>query len=282
MLLAAMLLLIANGAAVSATELITVPNDELLIARPGTRTEVARVDIDPAQVGQLCQLTVLSQNGASIHNGNDLIITTGAIETVISDVEAEANGSRDLSTEIQLGEVIFVELLMGPDWVSSLGFELSLDCASTAPVTNGPPDCSVDSGTNPSTNPEPTTPTTQTQTGDTVQSTDPCAPPVEVESNPTETTVPGPVDEEPICPTDPDALMTVVPVGCPDPTIPDTEPAPTTTAPEPEATTAPETTTAPQNSSDPEPEPEVLGQQIDRLPKAAPAVAVPKAPQYNG
>ena len=132
--LAAGLLAGVTAIPASGAEFIPIENEELLIARPGTITTVGEVQVDPANVGALCRLTVVTENGASIHYGNNLIVTTGDQQAVIEDVEATADQTTDLSVELTVGETISFGLEMGPDWVSSLGFGLEIDCTLPQPV----------------------------------------------------------------------------------------------------------------------------------------------------
>jgi len=119
---------------VAAAEPLAIVEDTLIKAEPGSSTNLATVAVRPDRIGSVCTLLVHSQNQSSVHPGNDLVVTTGDIVAVIEDVEAEADEGRDLSTEVVLGPTISVDLRMGDDWTSSLGFSLELDCGTTAPV----------------------------------------------------------------------------------------------------------------------------------------------------
>jgi hypothetical protein len=129
------LFVLALGAfPVAAAEPLTIVDDTVIKAEPGSSTNLATVAVEPDRIGTVCTLLVHSQNQSSVHSGNDLVVTTGDMVAVIDDVEAEADEGRDLSTEVVLGPTISVDLRMGDDRRSSLGFSLELDCGTTAPV----------------------------------------------------------------------------------------------------------------------------------------------------
>ena len=284
--LVALLVISLMSTQASATERITIANDEILIARPGSLLDVAQVDVDPSQVGLLCTVEVISQNQASVHIGNDLLITTGGVVTVIEDVEAEPDASVDHSVDLLIGETISFQLRMGPDWVSSLGFDLALNCHDTEPVSV--------TVTNPSCSADDETATPAGSSGDQ-------APPAENEASAHDC----PPSSEANVPTGvplPGATPTAVPlppVTAPPTTAPPTTAAPVTAPPTTAPpTTAPSTTAAPTQSgpaSNPTRDsnssstsipasvgPEVLGLVIERLPATPAAPAVAAAPAYNG
>lgn len=253
-LLVALALVIGLGLEpVSADEPIAFSADELLIAEPGTLTRLAVVDISPDQIGTLCTVSLASQNQASVHDGNDLIITTGDVPSVLSDVEAEANAAVDLSVDIVLGPTIEVDLRMGPDWVSSLGFELWLDCGTVEPAADA-------------------TPT-------------PMAAPAELPTAP-------PAGTPLPCPESTDGSLSILPADCPSPDEDQPEPEPTAPVqPEPSTPAEPvapsdevdaESESVTNTENDTDDEVEVLGIQVQRLPETPAAEAIPAMPTYNG
>ena len=297
----------------SATERITIANDEILIARPGSVLDVAEVDVDPSQVGLVCTVEVISQNQASVHIGNDLLITTGGVVTVIEDVEAEPDASVDLSVDLLIGETISFQLRMGPDWVSSLGFDLALNCDDTEPVsvTVTNPSCSAgaETATGNGSNGDQAPPAENEASADDcppsseanvpagvpLPGATPSAVPLPPVTTCSDGSVGGAVDggDDPVtgaadngsataasdCPT-----TTTVPVTAPPTTVAPTT-GPTTTAP-PTQSGQGSTPTGDSNSSSTSAPasvgPEVLGLVIERLPATPAAPAVAAAPAYNG
>lgn len=109
----------------------------VLVGEEGSLQQLAEVTVSDDHVGVVCTLLVHTENQDSVHPGNDLVITTGDVQAVIEDVEAEADAGRDLSAEVVLGSTIVVELRFGPHRLSSMGYELDVDCGTTAPIIAG-------------------------------------------------------------------------------------------------------------------------------------------------
>lgn len=116
---------------------ISIPFDELVFGQPGSVVTIATVDVDQEMVGRTCHLSVLAENQASVHPGNDLIVSTGNSQAVIFGVEDTANGGTTETYEMVVGSTILVQLRIGQDGMSSLGFDLSFDC--TDPIGSAPP-----------------------------------------------------------------------------------------------------------------------------------------------
>ncbi len=267
----------------AADELISVGTDTILWAESGTRIRVADVTVDPAHVGRTCTLTVLSHNQVSVHVGNDLIVTTNGFETVIEDVEAAPNETVDMSTDVTVGETIAIDLLMGPDRISSLGFDLSLDCAPIAavvlpPQAECPPpvDAPVEPGGEPIADPDPVEPA-ETD-GEPVTCPPESVPEPEPIQEMPQDVLPAVPTVDPVpCPEASAGSLTVVP-DCP---VPDLDPEP---APEPEPTVEPAAPAQeqPTVSAPATPEPEVLGIQVERLAPTPAAAPVIGTPTYTG
>jgi hypothetical protein len=107
-------------------------DEAVLVAEPGTITNLATVAVPAARLGATCTLAAHSENQVSIHPGNDLLVTTGDQQTVIADVEARPDQVRELAVEVVLGPTVTVDLRMGPTRVSSLGFDITIDCPPAA------------------------------------------------------------------------------------------------------------------------------------------------------
>lgn len=101
----------------------------------GEVVEVATETVDPDLVGAECAGTLTILNNESVHDGNALIVTTGGVEQVIPDVEAQPEGTIALTESLTLGDTITVDLRFGPDGVSSGGLVLSLVCSQVAVTT---------------------------------------------------------------------------------------------------------------------------------------------------
>jgi len=120
----ATLLLVARPAGAD----ISIEFDDVIRGPEGSLRTVAQVDVPPDFVGDLCVLSVIAENQASVHVGNDLIVSTGDSQAVILGVEDEAFEPTSQDYAMVVGSTIVVELRFGKDALSSLGFGLSFDC----------------------------------------------------------------------------------------------------------------------------------------------------------
>ena len=142
---------------------IAIEFDELVSGPVGTVRTVAEAKVPPELVGDTCQISVVAENQASVHVGNDLIVSTGDSQAVFVGVEDEANGGTTETYEVTVGPTIVVQLRFGPDELSSLGFDLAFDCApnpdlglQTATSTTAPPNTVPPTTVPPSTTGPPT------------------------------------------------------------------------------------------------------------------------------
>ena len=278
-----LLISVVGVAPVGAVETLTLDQDRVVYGEEGSTFELAEAAIVADRIGSLCTMRVHAENQFSVHPGNDLLITTGGTQTVIEDIEAEPDADRDLSAGVVLGPVLVVELRFGPHQVSSMGFDLSVDCATTAPVI-------VEQNPDPCPAPGDSDPATST----TVPSAE-CPDPTPV----SEVQVPTPTLPQPCnlghdggdgsdgtAGSGVDGSLTVGPDSCDEPT---TTVAPTTTPPTtvPAATSPPTTAAAVQSTTAAPattgPTPTVKGLQITRqLPQTPAAAPVQGAPAYTG
>lgn len=121
------------GSAVAAEDEISVPFDEVLRAEPGSIIEIANISVEDRLVGEVCSVSVNADNQASVHPGNSLVARSGDAEVVMEGIEDQANGKVVESQKIEIGQRIVVDLVMGPEGVSSLGFGVSILCNEDEP-----------------------------------------------------------------------------------------------------------------------------------------------------
>lgn len=159
---------------------ISIDFDDFITGPVGSLRTLTEVDVPADLVGQTCLISVLAANQVSVHPGNDLVITTGETETVIADVEDEADEALNESYPVVVGSTILVQLRFGTDGQSSLGFGLTFDCeesvvqaALDGQVTTTEPPAPAETTTSTSASPATTAPST-TQVADQVVE-DPCA-----------------------------------------------------------------------------------------------------------
>jgi len=272
----ALLIAVVGVAPAWAIESIVLDQDRILYGEEGSTSQLAEIAVDADRVGASCTLRVHAENQFSVHPGNDLLITTGGTQSVIEDVEAEPDGDRDLSAAIVLGPELLVELRFGPHQVSSMGFDLSVECPDVAGVVvTRPPTC-----------PDPSsTVSTPTTAGG---ATDDCQDPTPVSEVPVAVPIPTPTVPQP-CATGAaggggqavdGGNLTLGQDGCGSTTTT----APPTTAPPTTAATTPPTTAAAQvtTTTTVVPVPTVKGIQIFRLPQTPAAAPVQANPAYTG
>ncbi len=270
-----------------AIESIVLDQDRILYGEEGSTVQLAEIAVETDRVGASCTLRVHTENQYSVHPGNDLVVTTGGTQSVIEDVEAEPDADADLSAAIVLGPELLVELRFGPDQVSSMGFDLSVDCPDVAGVVvTQPPACPDPSST--------TTPSTSGSTPTTADgATDACQDPTPVSEVPIPVPIPTPTVPQP-CATGATGgtggqgqavdggNLTLGQDGCGStttapPTTPPTT-VTTTTPPTPPTTAAVQATT----TTTVVPVPTVQGIQIFRLPQTPAAAPVQANPAYTG
>lgn len=119
---------------------ITIKPDEVIRAEPGSVVTIAEESVRQDLVGRTCELRVTAENGASVHPGNVVVTTSGDSRVETPGVEDGSGQSVVDLQPIELGETIVIQLRMGPDGLSSLGFSVAVDCAEPplAPVTSVP------------------------------------------------------------------------------------------------------------------------------------------------
>jgi hypothetical protein len=107
---------------------VAIPINTIVFAAEGSVTQVASIDIDPQFAGQICDVTARSENQASVHPGNDLVVSSDSSEVTIPNVEGQAGGTVDAQGTLVLGSQVVVSLVMGPDGVFSAGMNVHLVC----------------------------------------------------------------------------------------------------------------------------------------------------------
>jgi hypothetical protein len=128
----ALLLTLSLVIPADADDEISITPDEPMRGEPGSIWTVAEEPVPAELVGVPCDLRVVAENGSSVHPGNTVITTTGASRSVFEGVEDSADGSLVAVERVTLGQSILVELQLGPDGASSLGFTIGFECTPDA------------------------------------------------------------------------------------------------------------------------------------------------------
>lgn len=125
----------AVGPAAAASELISIPIEQVTRGDEGDEILVASADVPADLVGLQCEMVGETSNQDSVHEGNDLLIRLGDQVRVIENFEDE----RDIRYEFrQIEEMparVDVLVRLGPDGVSSGGFLISIECELEPPTT---------------------------------------------------------------------------------------------------------------------------------------------------
>ncbi len=118
---------LAVPAGAEGEEIIIRPTT-VIYDNPGTVHTVADMPVPASLLGKPCDLRVITQNQSSIHPGTDVSVTTGGATSVIRGVEDTADARVVDTHRVTLGSAILIEVTIGPDGSTSLGFTASFEC----------------------------------------------------------------------------------------------------------------------------------------------------------
>ena len=107
--------------------------DEVQREPPGTVIELASFVVTPADLGRVSNFALTTTNNESVHEDNNLVLTTGGGSVTFVDVEREGEFS-DTQGPLTLGDTLTVDLVMGEDGVSSAGFSFLVECLPPTPA----------------------------------------------------------------------------------------------------------------------------------------------------
>jgi hypothetical protein len=130
------LLMLATSAAASHAHIeISIPVDTFVQADEDSTTELATVTVPDGFSGHICDVRAHAENQSSVHPGNDLLVESGNSSVLLSNVEAASGQVIETDDPLELGEVITVSLLMGPDELFSAGLEVVVECLEEETTT---------------------------------------------------------------------------------------------------------------------------------------------------
>ena len=109
-------------------EEIVIRPTTVIYADPGTVHDVADMPVPASLQGKPCDLRVITQNQSSIHPGTDVSVTTGGATSWIRGVEDSADARVVDTHRVTLGPDILIQVTIGPDGSTSLGFTASFEC----------------------------------------------------------------------------------------------------------------------------------------------------------
>lgn len=122
------LTLFAAPAGAADDEISVKPTEQYINGEAGSVHSVATETVPADLVGKPCDLRVTTVNGGSIHPGNNVITSTGESRSEMKDVEATADAHVVDVHRVTMGDSITVELKLGEEGVSSLGFTVGFEC----------------------------------------------------------------------------------------------------------------------------------------------------------
>jgi hypothetical protein len=131
------LVLLASPAFAQST--ITISVEGILTGAEGEVVQVLVEPVDAADVGSFCAGTLVTENNASVHPGNVLIIASNGDVKEIPGIEDEAGLILSFDGTLELGDTIVISVRFGPDEITSLGMILTLDCAPPVTTTTTAP-----------------------------------------------------------------------------------------------------------------------------------------------
>ena len=109
-------------------EISLEPTEQYIQGEAGSVHTVATETVPADLVGKDCDVRVTTVNGGSVHPGNTVITTTGDSVSEMADVEASAEARVVGVHRVTLGESIKVDLKLGDEGLSSLGFTVGFEC----------------------------------------------------------------------------------------------------------------------------------------------------------
>jgi len=124
----ALLISLSLAIPAGADDEISVAPDTPVFGDPGTVHTIASQPVAAELVGEPCDLKVTSTNGGSVHMGNVLTVRTGEHVIVVENVEDSSDASLHRLERVTMGETLTVELTLGEDGVSSLGYNVGFEC----------------------------------------------------------------------------------------------------------------------------------------------------------
>lgn len=118
---------LAAPAGAEGEEIIIRPTT-VIYDNPGSVHTVADMPVPASLLGKPCDLRVVTQNQSSIHPGTDVSVTTGGATSVIRGVEDTPDARVVDTHRVTLGSEILIEVTIGSDGSTSLGFTASFEC----------------------------------------------------------------------------------------------------------------------------------------------------------
>lgn len=167
--------LLASAAPATAQTAIVIELSGIMGGRTEGAIELIHTEgVDASLVGATCTGVAETENNASVHEQNNVIVETGTTTATFFGVEDTPGQITPLSGPVVLGDTIDVYFQWGPDGITSLGIIITITCApaqvttttTTTTTTTEPPPVTTTTTTTTTTEPPVVTtlPTTTTST----------------------------------------------------------------------------------------------------------------------
>ncbi|MDH3681496.1 MAG: hypothetical protein OEV40_16290 [Acidimicrobiia bacterium] len=124
----------------ASADTIDIPIGQTYVSgEPGSALQIGSSPVPEDLVGRTCNVVAEIANGASVHLGNTVVVTSGDSTVEITGIEDVADGVVMEGGSLTLGTTMNVSIVFGPDGHSSVGSSLSLTCEALPPAPPAPP-----------------------------------------------------------------------------------------------------------------------------------------------
>ena len=100
---------------------------------------VGQKAVPEGMIGKTCSVEGVTNNGRSVHPGNNLVISSGGSSFTVEDFEMEPFQAEPISGELTLGAEIVVELVLGDDGITSSVIHFTVTCPPDETTTTTEP-----------------------------------------------------------------------------------------------------------------------------------------------
>ncbi|HEY5728042.1 MAG TPA: hypothetical protein VIV08_05470 [Acidimicrobiia bacterium] len=102
---------------------------------PFSTVTVATEEVEPWLQGESCAIRIEVSNNQSVHEDNEMILTSGDDVVTVPDVESTPGIVTIAEGELVLGETVVAAMRLGPDGISSGGISVDFVCSQQPPTT---------------------------------------------------------------------------------------------------------------------------------------------------
>jgi hypothetical protein len=107
----------------------------VITGEPFSTVTVATEEVEPWLQGESCAIRIEVSNNPSVHEDNELVLTSGDDVVTVPDVESTPGIVTIGEGELVLGETVVAAMRLGPDGISSGGISVDFVCSQEPPTT---------------------------------------------------------------------------------------------------------------------------------------------------